>query len=79
MIFRRDTIPNALRALGRLIRGIFFRPEPVIVEPEVQDARLQKCNECEFLVPDCRQCVLCTCFVDVKVLLSTESCPKKRW
>ena len=79
MIFRRDTIPNLLAATGRVLRRIFFRREAVIVAPDVQDARLARCNECEFLVPDCRQCVVCTCFVDVKVMLSTESCPKKRW
>lgn len=79
MIFRRDTIPNALRAIGRVLRQIFLRREPFVVPSEVQDDRLARCNECEFLVLDSRQCVKCTCFVDVKTLLSTESCPEKKW
>jgi hypothetical protein len=78
MIFRRDTIPNFLAALGRVIRRI-LRREPFVVPAEAQDARLAQCNACEFLVPDSRQCVKCTCFVDVKTLLSTESCPERKW
>lgn len=79
MIFTRRTIPNFLAALGRVLRQIFLRREPFAVPAEVQDDRLALCNECEFLVPDSRQCVKCTCFVDIKTLLSTESCPVKKW
>ena len=79
MIFRRDTIPNFLAAVGRVLRQIFLRREPFAVPPDVQDTRLSFCNTCEFLVPDSRQCVKCTCFVDVKTLLSTESCPERKW
>lgn len=79
MIFTRRTIPNFLVALGRVLRQVFLRGEPFAVPTEVQDDRLAHCNTCEFLVPDSRQCVKCTCFVDIKTLLSTESCPEKKW
>jgi len=79
MIFNRYTIPCLLAAVGRVFRQIFFRGEPFIVGPDEHEARLEKCNQCEYLVPDSRQCVRCTCFVDVKTLLSTESCPEKYW
>lgn len=78
MIFRRDTISNFLAAIGRVLRQI-LRREPFAVPPDVQDTRLSFCNRCEFLVPDSRQCVKCTCFVDIKTLLSTESCPERKW
>lgn len=79
MIFRRDTVPNALNALGRFLKHLFFRPESVVVPLEVQQIRLRLCENCEAFVPDSRQCIECTCFVDCKVWLASESCPRKRW
>lgn len=79
MIFRRDTIPNALKAIGRLLKWLFLRAETVIVPLEVQQLRLNICERCDAFVPDSRQCVDCTCFVDCKVWLASEQCPRKRW
>lgn len=78
MIFTRRTIPNAFRAAGRILRQL-FRRGPFTVSPARQDARLAACEACEFLIRDSRQCVKCTCFVDIKTLLSSESCPEKYW
>jgi len=79
MIFRRDTVPNFLRAAGRTFLQL-FRPEvPVFVPPDVALWRRTRCEQCPRFVPDSRQCAECTCFVDAKTLLTAEHCPVKRW
>lgn len=40
---------------------------------DFSEARLSICNSCEFLVE--RDCVLCGCVVDTKVLDPEENCP----
>ena len=79
MIFNRHTVPNAVRALLRILRQLFLRPESVIVAPDLADTRTILCETCPSFEPASRQCRECTCFVDVKVLLSTEKCPIQRW
>lgn len=79
MTFNRHTLPNFFKACWRIVRWAFTRPVDLIVPSEVADSRLLSCLSCPRLVADTRQCAECTCFVDVKVMLSTESCPLKRW
>lgn len=43
-----------------------------------QNARLNECDWCPELT-DSRQCRICTCDVDAKTLLTTESCPLLKW
>lgn len=43
-----------------------------------RDKRLNRCQPCDELTDD-RQCALCGCFVDAKVSLTMEQCPKRRW
>jgi hypothetical protein len=60
----------------------WLRGERVIVPTEVQDERSKKChNGCPHYDPDADQCLLCTCFVALKVLFADEKCPAKprRW
>jgi hypothetical protein len=50
-----------------------------IVTQEQQNARLDKCEECDSLyVPDAR-CTECGCYVKVKAWMATEDCPKGKW
>lgn len=55
------------------LRG--FRVLATILE---QTKRLNECHACEELTEE-RQCRICTCFVDVKTMLTTEGCPKHKW
>lgn len=59
--------------------GAVFRREPVLVSDEVLAERLATCETCDFLDPEFRQCRSCTCAVDLKANLTTETCPEKKW
>ena len=66
-----------LKAIWRYLR----RPKdvPRVVPDKVRVDRLYQCSKCPHL--DHGQCQLCTCAVQLKVLMPTESCPDKppRW
>lgn len=79
MRFTRSTVPNALRALAAFVRALFQRQHPALADSAVTSARLERCEACCYFDTAHRQCRLCTCFVDVKTLLATESCPGYRW
>jgi hypothetical protein len=74
MIFTRQTIQNAVKALARVVRTFFSR-DPVVATPEVQDERERRCTSCGHF--DGLQCSLCTCVVSMKVLLASERCPDR--
>jgi len=69
-------IPTALRALRRMVLKI-FSPGPLAVPEKVAAQRLEICKVCPYNVGG--QCTVCTCFISIKVMLSTETCPKKLW
>lgn len=78
-------IPNAIKAIGKVVEAV-VEGEPVLVSDKVLSDRLGTCEgvpgvstRCEFFEPEARQCLACTCFVDIKANLSTESCPKSKW
>jgi hypothetical protein len=48
-----------------------------MVDDKVAAARLSICHACPY--HEDGQCTVCTCFVRMKVMLSTETCPKKLW
>lgn len=52
---------------------------PVITPPDIQQERISECLKCFHRVNN--QCKLCTCLIDVKTMLSSESCPDfpQRW
>ena len=77
MIFSKRTLPNALQALRRFVSRLWRRDQPVLVEPEEQNRRLSLCRSCPRLSGS--QCAVCTCFVEVKTLLTTERCPLGKW
>lgn len=69
---------NAIKALIRLGRSVFRRKNPILSVAGVEK-RLAVCEKCPRFVPDGRQCSACTCFVDLKANLTTETCPEGRW
>ena len=58
-------------AFARLI-WYFLACKPVTVSPERQAERLEHCNRCEHLMNGA--CERCGCFVNLKVVFSTETC-----
>jgi len=73
--------PNPVRFIRSMWRSFlrWRRGDRVIASPEVQSVRKGKCLICPHYSPVARQCLLCTCFTDLKVLFADESCPDKRW
>jgi len=37
------------------------------------------CHNCKMYLPNMRQCKLCRCFIDLKVLLPSQHCPIDKW
>lgn len=56
-----------------------FTGHNVLADQKTVDKRLSLCETCRFFNRDDRQCTVCTCLVDLKVQLKTESCPKGYW
>lgn len=67
--------PPSLKTFFRALLRFFKRPE--VVPPEVEAVRGNTCDTCEF--SDGLQCQKCTCFIPLKIKLSTESCPVGAW
>jgi hypothetical protein len=44
------------------------------VPPEVKQYRLSVCTACSYFKPISRQCGICGCFVDVKVIYAPSEC-----
>lgn len=78
MIFTRQTLPNAFRALVRLIRRTKGE-DPILTTKVVEDERRRRCYDCPHRY--FQQCSLCTCFISLKATLASEGCPDQppRW
>lgn len=78
MIIRWSSLKTFFRAILRTLRYA-KAGFPVIAPKEIQAERFHLCRECRWHIGN--QCVLCTCFIGVKTLLSAESCPDHppRW
>lgn len=63
------------RFLKSLLRYIIYGNR-VPFEQYVQ--RLNRCVECEDLNKDNWTCEICGCYVDKKLKMSTETCPKNK-
>lgn len=72
----RPNLKNAAGAAVRLAKAVVAK-KPVFVSDDLLSRRLAACEACPNLSGD--QCRLCTCFVDVKAMLATETCPDSRW
>lgn len=71
--------PNLFRAaVAAVIAGYAkVRGYKVLASEDVQEARQQICDVCEFRKGE--QCGICSCFIDAKVMLNTEQCPRRKW
>jgi hypothetical protein len=49
-----------------------------VTKPEYK-RRLKTCHSCENFNPDLHKCNLCKCFLHLKALLKTSSCPEEKW
>ena len=78
MHLNRHTAANAFWALVRLVQATFSR-QPVIARSAVQEIRMVRCLQCPLYDVGSEQCIRCTCFVAVKTMLATESCPIGKW
>jgi len=76
MIF--PNLKNAFHAVIRLCKNLFQRKNP-IADAKTVEKRLAICEKCPQLRASSRQCMACTCFVDLKANLTTETCPENRW
>ena len=68
----------ALRALRRIIWASILGL-PVIAPEDLMVKRLRRCQACPKFDEDFGQCKECSCFVKVKVMLTTEGCPRGFW
>lgn len=66
--------PNPITALKALFR---FARRPEVVPEAIEKKRGETCDACIF--SSGMQCLKCTCFIPLKIKLSTESCPLKKW
>lgn len=65
-------------SLTILFRALFrFLRRPEVVPREVEEVRGNTCDTC--VHSDGLQCQKCTCFIPLKIKLSTESCPVGAW
>lgn len=51
----------------------------IYAESDVIEKRANTCEGCSFFDPVTRQCIDCTCFVDLKVNIKSEKCPQDFW
>jgi hypothetical protein len=74
-------IPNvktAVKAACRVVRAK-VRGESVLLDQASVDARLAACRKCPKYDAAAGQCLVCTCFVELKAQLATEKCPLHKW
>jgi len=62
------------RALVNRLRG-----RKVVADKVLQWQRQVSCYSCVEYDPETTQCVVCSCFVPLKVMLTSEKCPLGRW
>jgi hypothetical protein len=74
-------IPNPIRAILALCRVTLalVTRRPLLVIPEETDRRMRACDACPFYHAETDQCGKCSCFVGIKVQLTTEKCPIGKW
>jgi hypothetical protein len=67
---------NVAGAIGRVATAVANR-QKVRVDDETLAARRATCQDCEHLKGS--KCELCGCYYQVKITLTTESCPISKW
>lgn len=67
---------NAASAVARVAKAV-AAGDSVLVSKASLDARRAVCGSCERNLGG--QCAECTCFIKLKTLLKTETCPLSKW
>jgi hypothetical protein len=81
MIINWKSPINAFMAFYRWIRFVIANRsiKAANVDNDTYIKRLTTCIICPEHDPEFKQCKVCTCFVQVKAQLKTETCPLKKW
>lgn len=79
MLFRlKRQIPRALKAAAKFLRALFSK-EKTTASEEVKQERRRRCLACPYYAKDDEQCFECLCYVPLKTMMATESCPIGKW
>lgn len=78
MIIGWRTPINLVRSIGRNLWWI-FHGKKFYATPEEISKRSNICENCIFFDNSSRQCLDCTCYVDLKTQLKSERCPQDFW
>jgi hypothetical protein len=73
--------PNPFRAIGAFQRMVkaYFRGDALIVSGRTRAARRRICDRCDRRDGQTDQCKECSCFLALKLDLTTEKCPIDKW
>lgn len=71
--------PNPFRFAWAMIVSAYGRlwGYQILADEDVAEDRLDICEECPFRRGE--QCGICSCWLEAKVRLNLEQCPKKKW
>jgi len=77
----KNTVKSACRVIKAIVKG-----DALLLDESSVRQRLEACEgkpgetpPCPAFEPTARQCLDCTCFIDLKAQLSTERCPRHKW
>lgn len=71
-------VKNAFGAATRVLSNI-VNNHRIMAEEDVILQRKSICESCEFWLKDKQRCTKCGCYTALKIKLSSESCPIKKW
>lgn len=73
--------PRIDRAILAGVKALWWKilRREVIVPAYVQEERAGECEVCEWFDPVDRQCLDCSCFVDLKTWVASERCRRGKW
>lgn len=72
-------LPNPITFVRALCRSLWWkwRGYDLLTTEEEQESRWTHCLPCPDRVG--QQCARCTCFLDPKIMLTSEECPRNKW
>lgn len=79
MMLRLGMIPTLARAIWHALLYVANR-QSVIAPPKIVQWRRRQCEGCQHSsMTKFPRCGKCLCFIELKITLSSESCPIGRW
>ena len=74
-------IPNPFKFVSATTSALvwWFRGYEVLVTPTEESRRKRICERCFYFDAEVRQCNVCTCLIDAKVVIASERCPLRLW